>query len=355
MALEGSLSDFGLADILQLVYFQKKTGTLTLAGRMDRVRLLFVDGNIVSAESQKRLEESRLGRILFKKGLLREEDLRLALDEQKRTGARIGDLLIQKGLVSAEEVKSTLVSQITETVVQLFSWKEGTYEFQVQPVAESRDMPVSLDTQHLLMDGLRIIDEWSVIEGKITLDTVFSKAEAGEGPFTPLEENLLRFVDGDNDVSIIVELSGVSDFEATKALVGLLERGVIEPVEIMPVVAKAPKPAGPGVRVMRQLPAGLLFASLVVALLFPALWKGGGLFSAAGIFRTLSAARDVEVLRFRAEEFLYRTGSYPDDLAKIGAGADPWGGRYLYRVEKDGILIVSKGPDGRAGTADDVY
>ncbi len=72
MALEGSLTDFGLADILQLIYFQKKTGNLTLTGRMDRFRLQFVDGNIVSAESQKRLEEGRLGRILFKKGLLRE-------------------------------------------------------------------------------------------------------------------------------------------------------------------------------------------------------------------------------------------------------------------------------------------
>ena len=30
MALEGSLKDFGLADIFQLIYVQKKTGTLKM-------------------------------------------------------------------------------------------------------------------------------------------------------------------------------------------------------------------------------------------------------------------------------------------------------------------------------------
>ena len=35
MALEGSLREFGLADILQLLYFQRKTGVLVLEGRMD--------------------------------------------------------------------------------------------------------------------------------------------------------------------------------------------------------------------------------------------------------------------------------------------------------------------------------
>ena len=53
MALEGSLRDFGLADILQLIFFQRKTGALVLESRIDRVRLLFVEGNIVGAESRK--------------------------------------------------------------------------------------------------------------------------------------------------------------------------------------------------------------------------------------------------------------------------------------------------------------
>ncbi|MEK6652527.1 MAG: DUF4388 domain-containing protein, partial [Nitrospirota bacterium] len=79
MALEGSLKEFGLADILQLIYFQRKTGILTLEGRMDKVRLLFYEGNIVLADSKRRVEANRLGKVLVKKGILKEEDLQKAL------------------------------------------------------------------------------------------------------------------------------------------------------------------------------------------------------------------------------------------------------------------------------------
>ncbi|MDP1759315.1 MAG: DUF4388 domain-containing protein, partial [Thermodesulfovibrionales bacterium] len=79
MSLEGSLKEFGLADILQLIYFQRKTGILTLEGRMDKVRLLFHEGSIVSAETRRKVEANRFGKLLLKKGLIKEEDLQKAL------------------------------------------------------------------------------------------------------------------------------------------------------------------------------------------------------------------------------------------------------------------------------------
>jgi len=71
MSLEGSLKEFGLADILQLIYFQRKTGVLTLEGRMDRVRLLFYEGSIISAETRRKVEANRFGKLLLKKGLIK--------------------------------------------------------------------------------------------------------------------------------------------------------------------------------------------------------------------------------------------------------------------------------------------
>ncbi|HWR58482.1 MAG TPA: DUF4388 domain-containing protein, partial [Thermodesulfovibrionales bacterium] len=238
MALEGSLRDFGLADILQLIYFQKKTGVLSLTGK-DNVRLMFYEGNIVETESRKRIEESRLGKILLKKGLIREEDLRSCLEEQRSTGARIGDIFLRRGLVARADVESTLFSQMTETVVQLFSWKEGTYEFKVQSVTPGRDIPMTLDTQHILMDGLRIIDEWSMMEGKVTLDTVFGRTGKAGLNLTAEEECVLKFVDDENDVSIIIDLCGLEDFQTSRALLALMEKEIIEPVEVAPVASEA--------------------------------------------------------------------------------------------------------------------
>ncbi|GAB4408001.1 MAG: hypothetical protein OHK0032_03380 [Thermodesulfovibrionales bacterium] len=345
MALEGSLRDFGLADILQLIYFQKKTGILTLSGRMDRVRLIFYEGDIVSAESRRRIEENRLGKILLKKGIIKEDELQAALKEQKATGARIGDILLKKGLVGKEDIRETLISQITETVVQIFSWKEGAYEFQPQPISVSKDMPITLNTQHLLMEGLRMIDEWSLIEGKLTLDTVFRKTEKTEA-LTPEEENVLGFVDGENDVSIIIELCGIDDFQASKTLVSLMEKGIIEPVEVSPViVATAKKAETP---FMKALPLAVFVIALLTALITTAShgW---------GLFNKLRSARDIDELRFMAEAYKYKNGSYPPDLSQIGKTKDVWGRPYVYRVEGDNLTILSAGPDGKVGTGDDIY
>jgi hypothetical protein len=361
MGLEGSLIDFGLADILQLIYFQKKTGILKLSGRGDKVSLSFSEGNVVSAESRKRDEENRLGKVLVKKGLITDHDLRAALAEQKAMGGRLGDILIAKGRVTVDDIKTTLISQVTETVIQLFSWKEGTYEFQAQPILVSKEIPIALDTQHLLMDGLRVVDEWSVIEGKLSLSSVLKRTGRDDASSTPEEQELLAHIDGENDVSMVIELSGASDYEASKALVSLLDRGIVEPVDVSEVLrepALTRAASEERSRILIALPV-LLIASLLLSFALPS-WTGKDILSIPGLFgasslSALKAHRDVDGLRFSAEAYRYRTGSYPDTLTPIGGGVDTWGRPYQYKVGPDSVIIISAGPDGVFGTADDVF
>ena len=57
MALAGTLKDFSLADIFQLIALQKKTGYLTLRNETDVVTVTFLEGSVVGAESlNKRIE-----------------------------------------------------------------------------------------------------------------------------------------------------------------------------------------------------------------------------------------------------------------------------------------------------------
>ena len=51
MALKGTLKDFSLADIFQLIGIQKKTGVLTLKSDKEVVTVSFVEGNVVSADA----------------------------------------------------------------------------------------------------------------------------------------------------------------------------------------------------------------------------------------------------------------------------------------------------------------
>jgi hypothetical protein len=348
MALEGSLTDFGLADILQLIYFQKKTGVLTLEGGMDSVRLLFIDGHISGAESKKRIEDNRLGKILVKRGLMSEADLRSILEEQRRTGSRFAHIVIKRDLVDKDIIKDILQGQITETVIQLFGWKQGTYEFASQGVPPDKELNVTVDTQHLLMEGLRIVDEWSVMKEKITLDTVFTKKTKSPTALTDEEMEIFRYVDGDNDVSTIIDLSGKDNFLVSKVLLGLMEREIIEAVSAPPVVHEETAAEQKGWKV----PALLLPAVLLVAAL---LSLSSFLTAGDSPYQLMKAAEHVEQLRFRIEAYKIEHSAYPQSLSVISDAKDPWGRPYLYRVTGNAFLLQSAGPDGVANTKDDIY
>ena len=51
MALEGTIKDFGLPDIFQLIGLQRKTGLLTLKHEKDEVTVAFENGMVVNADS----------------------------------------------------------------------------------------------------------------------------------------------------------------------------------------------------------------------------------------------------------------------------------------------------------------
>lgn len=349
MALEGSLSDFGLADILQLIYFQRKTGVLALDGKSDRVKLLFVDGNIVGAESRRRSEDNRLGRILLKRGLINEADLKTVLEEQRRTGAKLGTALLKTNLVDREKIKDILNSQITETVVQLFGWQQGTYEFAAQGVPQDKDLPFSLDTQHLLMEGLRILDELSVIKDKITLDTLFVLKSKDASRLTDEEKEVFACVDGSNDVSTIIDLTGLDSYLVSKTLLALMEQGMVEAQEAAPVMAHDDI-----VRVRNKgaafkfLPYLAVIASLVFSFVTVVMQKDDTL-------KVFEASKHIRMLRFRIETAKLRDLAYPPSLAAINEEPDPWGNPYIYTVSEQGFFVKSFGPDGTDGTNDDIY
>jgi hypothetical protein len=348
MALEGSLRDFGLADILQLIFFQRKTGVLNLEGKLDKIRLLFIDGYIVGAESKRRMEANRLGKVLAKKGIFPEENLQALLDEQQRSNVRLGNFLIRKGIVKKEDIEEILIGQIKETIIQIFNWKEGTYEFTPQAIPVDKDIPISIDTQHLLMEGLRIVDEWTLIEGKITLDTVFRQKTDDVSALSEEERDILFLVDGDNDVSTIIDISGKDDFAVSKTLVSLIEKNIIEAREPAPVMKEHPPAPGEKLYIHHQYLPAIVIAAAVILSLLSIFW------GSHDVFQRFRASKGVDDLRFGIAAYKFEHGSYPPAVHTIAPETDPWGNPYIYRFDDKSFLIRSAGPDGKEGTADDI-
>lgn len=348
MALEGILQEFGLADILQLIYFQRKTGILNIEGKMDRVRLDFINGNIVNMESRRRIESNRLGKILIKKGLIDQKDLETAMEMQKAEGIKIGTIFIKHGLLSKETLAGIIKEQIIESIVQIFAWKEGKYEFIPQEVHVEEELSISLDTQHVLMDGLRIVDEWSLVEGKLDLNTIYKRARSPEpNELVGIEEEVFSLIDGDSDVSTVINISYAGDFETSKALISLEEKGIIEPLVVQPLEKKKIVAARRPGRPFYPVIFGVIFIILAV------LFKGD--VDAFKIFKDTRNILKMEELRENIDIYKAVNGRYPQSLEVITDKKDPWDKPYIFRVTEEGFTLFSAGRDGIEGTDDDVY
>ena len=66
-----------------------------------------------------RPEKIRLGDLLIQQGLLTDEQLKFALDEQKRSGRKLGRIVVDSSFVTEEAISQALARQLQITYVDL--------------------------------------------------------------------------------------------------------------------------------------------------------------------------------------------------------------------------------------------
>ncbi|MGH7677168.1 MAG: DUF4388 domain-containing protein [Gemmatimonadaceae bacterium] len=231
MAIKGSLREASMPDVLQLLSMGKKTGCLGVTNRGNFGYIYFLDGKISHASIVNRPD--RIGDFLVKDGAITAEQLQAAVDAQeKQRDRRIGDLLVELGHVTREVLHEHVRQQIEEAVYQIFTWTEGTFNFDAGVRPEPHEVLVSIGPESLLLEGARRVDEWSVIEKKITsFDLVFEgdwgKLAAADLDLTSEQRTVLQHLDGRRDVARVAEACGLADFEVGKAFYGLLTAGLI--------------------------------------------------------------------------------------------------------------------------------
>ncbi len=234
MAIKGSLKEASLPDVIQLLYFGRRTGCLALADRQRFGSIYFEDGWISYATIVNRRD--RLGDTLLRSATITREQLDQALALQGVSrGRRLGEILVSLGAVSPEECHRVLRLQVEEAVYALFSWAAGTFTFEAGVRPEGEGELHRINPENLLLEGARRIDEWSQIEKKIpSFDLIFAvdrTALANESlSFTEAQRRLLPLIDGVRDTREVFEASGLVDFDAAQALFGLITAGIAQRV-----------------------------------------------------------------------------------------------------------------------------
>ncbi len=380
MALSGTLKDFGIADILQLIGHQTKTGRLVLKSGGDEVEVYFIDGNVVFASEKQRNSKNLLGSLLLRAELLSAEQLDEALSVQQRTLKRLGDILIESGAVTQAQFAQMMRLQTTETLYKLFSWKNGSYEFsqeEVDPAPRSFD---PIRAENLLLEGFRRMDEWPALRKKVPwTDATFERIKdldtrdlpsiddgglgldgGGDQEGKPSERHKLiyKLAVGGKDVLRIVDASRVGEFEALKAVQDLIEWGylrAVPPARGAAALAKGLRRSGRSLARTGALVRMALTLAFFVATLFLVRFVAPQLGSsrAENPVRRGAVARLVshdQLVRLESALELYRTehGEYPMTLRALVEGQlvtdqdlrYPYREPYYYRRTQAGFILL---------------
>jgi hypothetical protein len=395
MALEGTLKDFSLADIFQLIGIQKKTGVLTLKDGNEVVTVSFLNGNVVSADSLNKNLEDRLGHVLVKSGRISASQLAEALRVQRETLQRLGYLLVHNGYIKDADLREALRLQITQIVYRLFRWHDGEYHFsQEETVEYDRENFVPLSAENILMEGIRMIDEWPIIERKIrSFDMILSKIRPDVQPTVVAEDEkdldedldaalsghgkprqeepedglrlaqgealIYELIDGQRTVQEIIDLSRIGEFEACRILYDLLSRNLAASAEAAPTFIPRKRAATLG-PLMEKAAYAVLTAWVAVSLATVARSRLSGLPGDLIPSGTIDQIVDL-ITRNRIERiddavqvYYLQKGFYPDDMKELVTGRlvskcalhDPWGRSFGFISTTEGYRIVAYDPGG---------
>src|SRR5947207_6221780 len=170
---------------------------------------------------------------MVKHGKITQSQLEAAVHRQtKEHGKKLGEVLVGMGTITQPELERYMRVQIEEAVYFLFTWTQGTFNFETDVRPEQQDFLVSINPESLLLEGARRVDEWSLIEKKIpSFDLIFivdkDRLAISEATMTETQQRMIPLLDGSRDIHGLIEDSGLGEFEVGKALYGLITAGFL--------------------------------------------------------------------------------------------------------------------------------
>jgi hypothetical protein len=213
------------------------------------IRSLFFDkGNVLGAQTS--VEDERLGAVMYRYGVLSEQDL-TRVAETATGGGRFGEVALELELSSQRNVFRCLRHQIEEIAFAAFAQASGTFCF-----LEGFD-PTKLVSHHvisaqaLVMDGVTRMDEIRYFREKIPSSQYVPAAVNASGAAPAEYRDTYQMIDGRRSVEELGRLTGRGEFAVTKDVYGLERSGH--------VLIQAP-PQADGVMAVAELANRLLRA-----------------------------------------------------------------------------------------------
>jgi hypothetical protein len=299
MALRGSLLEFELPDIFQLIANDSKTGQLVLYDKDYEAFVIFYKGMIVAAGNTainlqsilfkylrlvKRYSEKELDELL----MLCQGEIKLFTQE-----------LVTKRYIAKEELSALAHVAIEDLACELFLWERGHYRFDaLEKVDDYMIGGVSLSADAVTMEAMRRMDEWKRMRSIFGPETVFAKTKTAQqeqpvasAPFDPFVFLWTR-IDGAQTVTNLTEQSFLTSYRVFETLAGLMQDNRIVPIQSK----RAPVENTATIKESRSLsPAVVTGIALIAVHLLAVILIGAGLATRFTVFKQHNFGRSLYI------------------------------------------------------------
>jgi hypothetical protein len=346
--LSGNLSDFGIADVFQLIGQQRKTGALELRSGKARAYLTFDRGLVVSAG----VGTGRVGELdpladrLVRSGQLTRERADEATAAARAAAQPLARTLVERGWLDADTVRAAEGLVTRDAIFDVLRWQAGTFDFHAQAIDHDRDPAELLGAEQILMDGLRMVDEWQSFAQRVpSEDAVFVRAESEAAAPAGDAGRVLALIDGRLSARRVIDLARIGTFEGMRILSELRQAGAIR-AAVAGEAAPRGRPVAAGLLALRSAAAALVPLAALAAVAWSVAPPPPVPATDQPIERaTLAQLREdyaVRAVRNALEAYRFARGSWParlEDLADAGLLAPETlatlGGRAYYSVDRD--------------------
>jgi hypothetical protein len=226
VVLVGDLAHIPPTDLLNFLHQGRLSGVLYARSEGVERALVLDDGNVSWGVSSSPAE--RFGEILARHGMLDREELARALKAQAGPGGtgRIGEILVERGAFAGEDLPRALRVQVVEIFLALLVARRG--EFLLFGGFDRAMLPVSagIDTEALLLDGLRRMDEMERFRARIPGSDARPRRTGKDlASVEPGAREIVDLSDGKCTLGEIAARTALGEFETTKAVFKLLDSG----------------------------------------------------------------------------------------------------------------------------------
>ena len=236
--LSGSLEEFRLVELLQVMGLGGSSGALHIHRDDGRTGLVYFDTGMLVSSVELDTEALTLGHVLQQLDITTAGQLEHAfrLQTHDPLGKRIGERLIDLGMLNQDQLDQALKTQTLWTTRELALWRAGSYEFHPGENLPTDGSSPRIDPTNAIMEVLRYEHEWESLdpylhEGMRTRISMAPEPPLGHPlTFHPAAWRIISQVNTRQTVRRIATALHTPELDIARMMGPLIQEGLLTPV-----------------------------------------------------------------------------------------------------------------------------